>query len=484
MSTQEISGTQKSEKLLGTEAADRILGLSGNDSLTGKQGNDMLLGGAGEDILNGTYATSLHPGRGEIDILNGAQNADTFVLGDAANTYYAGSGNNDYALIEDFGIDDKIQLKGEAKDYYLAEDTVVNNISGTAIIAEENEELIGLIKNADDISLTSDRFSYLAAPDYDRLYVFSDSLSDPGNIFKATESVQLLDGIFGLDIPSTPSESSYYEGRFSNGLVWVEELATELNLDLIPSTDLSVIFPLLNINSPFNLSFSDGLDLAVNSNFNGKTTEESVNFAFGGAQTGAEGAGEHGDRIPGIQQQVEWFIEDHEEAETTADSEALYIISGGRNDYSDDNPAPEEIVNNIETEIESLYEIGARDFLISNLADLSKLPATPAASADTFAEYTQTHNDLLEQSIIELNDTLTGANIVILDFNTLFDDILEQPDDYDLTNVSDPYLDPITLEATVGANVDEYFFYDTVHPTATVHDLVNDFTLTTLATEF
>ncbi|MBE9047700.1 hypothetical protein IQ255_25415 [Pleurocapsales cyanobacterium LEGE 10410] len=477
MFNNEIIGDRSNNSLMGTEEKDRILGFQGNDLLIGKQGNDILLGGAGEDILNGANPNSRNPGAGEIDILSGAKDADTFVLGDAANIYYSESGINDYALIKNFGANDTVQLKGEARDYFLREDLVVGGSSGTAIIAEENEELIGFIKHRENLNLDSDRFDYIELPDLDQIYVFSDSLADPGNIYNATKSVQLIDNIFGSNIPVTPPSPPYFEGRFSNGLVWVERLAAELDVDLIPSTELAVIFPGLNLNSPVNLSFSDGFGLEINSNFKGRTTEESVNFAFGGAQTGAEGAGENGELIPGIQQQVEWFIEDHQQADTTADSDALYIISGGRNDYSDDNPNPEDVVNNIEQEIESLYEIGARDFLVSNLSDLGKLPATPAPLADTFSGYTEAHNELLEQTINELNDSLTGANIVILDFNALFDDILENPGDYDLTNVTDPYLDPITLEPTVGANVDEYLFYDTVHPTAAVHEITNDFVL-------
>ena len=476
----EIVGDRLNDNLLGTEKADRLLGILGNDFIVGKQGNDILLGGLGEDTLNGTNPNSPHPGRGEIDTLTGAKDADLFVLGDAANIYYSDSQADDYALITDFDPSDTIQLKGTATDYLLREDIEVQGYSGTAIVTAD-EELIGFVSNSQNLSLDSDRFSYSSLPDFDKMYVFSDSLSDPGNIFKATKSVQLFD-IF-TDIPVTPSSPPYYQGRFSNGFVWVERLATELDIDLIPSTDLSVIFPGLNINSPFSFSFSDGFGLAVNSDFNGSTTEESVNFAFGGAQTGEEGAGEFGDLIPGMKQQVKWFVEDHREAGKTADSDALYIISGGRNDYSDENPNPEDIVNNIELEIESLYEIGARNFLVSNLPDLGKIPATPVELTDTFSGYTQTHNELLEQTTEELRDELTGANIVILDFNTLFDEMLENPQDYDLTNVSDPYLDP-SLEPTAGANVNEYLFYDTVHPTATVHDIVSDFTSNTLATEF
>ena len=285
-------------------------------------------------------------------------------------------------------------------------------------------------------------------------------------------------------LPITPPSPPYFEGRFSNGLVWVEQLAAELDIDVTPSTELSVIFPGIEINFPLTINFDDGLNLEVSPYFNGNTTEQSVNFAFGGAQTGENGAGEFGDLIPGLQQQVEWFIADHQLLNKTADSDALYIISGGRNDYTDISIDPEDVVNNIEEEIQSLYDIGARDFLVSNLVDLGELPSTPSELADSFTNLTDIHNNFLEQTVNELSDSLTGANIVTLDLNSLFDDVLENPSDYDLTNVSDPYLDPVTLMPSVDANVDEYLFYDTVHPTVVGHDIINDFALTTLAAEF
>ena len=56
---------------------------------------------------------------------------------------------------------------------------------------------------------------------YSQLYVFGDSLSDTGNLFAAT----------GGTNPIPP----YFNGRFSNGPVWVETLAASLGLPVNPS---------------------------------------------------------------------------------------------------------------------------------------------------------------------------------------------------------------------------------------------------------
>ncbi len=63
------------------------------------------------------------------------------------------------------------------------------------------------------------------------------------------------------------------------------------------------------------------------------------------------------------------------------------------------------------------------------------------------------------------------------------DDVIANPEEFGLTNVTEPFLDPLTLTSTAGANPDEYLFYDTVHPTVAGYTLVSDLALETLAVE-
>lgn len=131
---------------------------------------------------------------------------------------------------------------------------------------------------------------------FSKAYVFGDSLSDPGNIFNVTQAVQPFSEVLGIDIPVTPPVPPYdSDGRFADGLVWVDFLARELELDLIPSTELTP--------NPINLTPVPG----INFDFDGATAFNSVNFAYGGAQTGLFGAGEVGTLIPGILTQINSF---------------------------------------------------------------------------------------------------------------------------------------------------------------------------------
>lgn len=319
---------------------------------------------------------------------------------------------------------------------------------------------------------------------YSNLYVFGDSLVDTGNLFNATTAAGEASDLLGLDLPVVPPTPPYFEGRFADGELWIDNLADELGIDLTPASELSVASPGANVLSPVTLV--DG-NPAVSPFFNGSTTSQSVNFGYASATTGANGTGELSSFIPGIEQQVDFFVEDRSQANKTADEDALYVFWGGSNDYFGTDTPPEQVVDNLATELETLYDLGARDFLVANLPDLGALPG--ANSPDilaTPAELTQlsdTHNSLLESSVEELEDILTGMNVTILDVNTLFDEVIANPEEFDLTNVSESYLDPVTLTPTADADPSEYLFFDAVHPTAVAHTLVSDLALETLAIE-
>jgi hypothetical protein len=75
----------------------------------------------------------------------------------------------------------------------------------------------------------------------------------------------------------------------ADGLIWVDQIASDLNLTLVPTTTLAVGLPI--VTTPTG-------DLAINSLFNGTTATENVNFAFASAQTGQNAAGEFGEVLP------------------------------------------------------------------------------------------------------------------------------------------------------------------------------------------
>ncbi|MGF1486410.1 MAG: SGNH/GDSL hydrolase family protein [Prochloraceae cyanobacterium] len=337
---------------------------------------------------------------------------------------------------------------------------------------------------ADNLNLNTNlnSSSSLTTTNFSKMYVFGDSLSDPGNLFQATKFVQPFERFFGLDIPIVPESRLFFEGRFSNGPVWVENLAANLGLSVTPSSELSVLNPLIPISSPVTIGLNG---LEVSPYFNGATTTQGVNFAFGSAQTGQNGSGELRDFIPGVLQQVEWFINDHQQTGVSADPNALYVIWAGANDYLGlPNPDPLNTVNNISTAIGSLFDLGARNFLVPNLPDLGQTPLAktlPIDAAIQLTNLTDRHNLLLDNTLDNLSASLDGIDLIKLDTNSLFDRVILTPEEFGLSNVSQPFLDPIAGVASGDPN--QYLFWDTIHPTASVHEILADFAFNALTVD-
>ena len=81
----------------------------------------------------------------------------------------------------------------------------------------------------------SGSFSVLRAGTIDTIYAFGDSLSDVGNIYAYTS----------VNTPPAYPAAPYVNGQFSNGNVWVQDLARSLGLapltpSLLGGTDYAV----------------------------------------------------------------------------------------------------------------------------------------------------------------------------------------------------------------------------------------------------
>jgi outer membrane lipase/esterase len=265
-----------------------------------------------------------------------------------------------------------------------------------------------------------------AIPTYSNMYVFGDSLSDTGNISY----------FFGGQLPQPP----YYEGRFSNGPIWIDDLAAGLGLTVSPS------YPGGN------------------------------NYAWGGAVTGPGGA-----ILPPftLLDQRDFFLDDHG---GLADADALYVIWGGGNDVLDEDSA--DAPENLGAIIGSLAAAGAVNFLVPNLPNIGLVPLSLADGSSAVKEQlTLDFNAELAQIIDELSATLP-VNIMTLDVFALFNEILAAPGDWGYTNWTEGcYEGPLGIggPGEVCADPDAWVFWDGIHPTAHSHALLADAALEALA---
>ena len=277
-------------------------------------------------------------------------------------------------------------------------------------------------------------FAVLQAAPIDAIYAFGDSLTDVGNIYAAS----------GGTTPVAP----YVAGQFTNGNVWVQDLASGLGL------------------SALKASLLGGTD-----------------YAYGTAETGAASFNTSAvsTDLVGPSGQLAQF----QAAHGTADPNALYAIWIGSNDLNDilANASPAQfsadaaiVIGNIDSAVNTLAGMGAKKILILTVPDLGKTPAAlalgPVASGGASA-LSAAFDTGLTQSLFGVA-AADSINVSVLDTYALLDSIAASPGSYGLNNVTQPCLtgEVNYSGGTPCSTPDQYLFWDPLHPTAAGHQIV------------
>ena len=279
---------------------------------------------------------------------------------------------------------------------------------------------------------------------FSKIVSFGDSLTDTGNFLEVSTVLSGL-GVPGFATP-LPQAGDYFNGRFSNGRVAVEVLADGLKGTL-----------------------NDGQSLFLE------------NYAYGGAQTGQNGV------LPntGMRSQLLSYQKSPQSG-VGADSDALYFVWGGGNDLRSiaDNPGnANQIVGdaliNLGTIVGTLYQMGARNFLLPNLPDLSLTPevlqSNDPMKIGQAKVLSETFNGLLNAQVITPLSAMPGINLMTIDVMQSQRDILGALAANGLTNGTEAcFAGFVGLPSATPkcANPNAYFYWDTVHPTARTHEIL------------
>ena len=222
---------------------------------------------------------------------------------------------------------------------------------------------VTLLVTAMSLLTTNDR---LCAGPFLEIVAFGDSMTDTGNVFQLTGE---------LDPPSPP----YFEGRFSNGPVWVEYLADRLQLPR-PTPSLT----------------------------------GGSNFAYGGAQTGPGIELRDGIELPRVGSQIVEFLAQGGKLS----DDTLVVVWAGFNDRRR-RISNEEIVANLSDHVRMLHANGGQRFVLANLNN--NWPA---------------FNRLWWQEIDDLQEQL-NISIARLDFVEFLDDVVANPSHFGFTNLAE-----------------------------------------------
>jgi len=262
--------------------------------------------------------------------------------------------------------------------------------------------------------------SSTAVASYSQVVFFGDSLSDTGNLYRAT----------GFTVPASPP---YFNGRFSNGPLWSETLAGYLGLTATPS-------------------LSGG-----------------TNNAWAGATVV-----DYGRFPPELPQQLDLYLL---ATSGKADPGVLYVILGGANDINDAGKTATPVANvqaaaqGVDAMVDKLYGAGARNILVSNLPDIGLTPRAIAGGVAGFASaLTNVFNATLA-GLLDADDVAyADLDLDRLDLFALLNNVVKNPASYGFGNVTDPCL----TAAGVCADPGSYLFWDDFHPTTRGHSFIAD----------
>ncbi|MGD9646740.1 MAG: SGNH/GDSL hydrolase family protein [Pirellulales bacterium] len=237
------------------------------------------------------------------------------------------------------------------------------------------------------------------------IVTFDSSLSDTGN----------------ASLHNGPLPPPYDGNRATNGLVWVEDLAQLLGV---------------SVPTPSELGGS--------------------NYAWGGAGAGSD--------FPHVGWQINQYLAGHSPRTTD-----LFVLSGGQNDLYD-GADPIVVADQMVDHVAKLASAGAANILVNNLIPMGRTPLMSEFSpevADLLNYLASTFNAELASQLGVLSQTM-NVNIVILDWYSLANSIIDDPTASGLTNATDAAFDGVT----VVPNPDEYLFWDGIHPSARGHELL------------
>lgn len=301
------------------------------------------------------------------------------------------------------------------------------------------------------------------------IITFGDSLSDTGNLYAYTAHV-------------APKSPPYFKGHFSDGHVWAEKLYQNL--------------------------------------FSGRDDFDSYNYAVGGA-----GAVLSKDEM--LPYTISTEISDYLVRHPFQDkSTILFTIWAGGNNYlnspADHDYITDKVTNAIGHQIERLAGHGAQYFFVPNLPDIGRTPyARQQGTEAQLSALSKLHNQKLALKLQQLRADYPNLTIIEFNVGALFDKYYDHPEQFGIkyvekpcfsggillseetlsqyakrqgVDVSPPIMKALMTNPQISEsirvsmlaeqaqqeeplNCQEYLFFDRVHPTNKVHNVVADFAL-------
>lgn len=258
-----------------------------------------------------------------------------------------------------------------------------------------------------------------------KIIAFGDSLSDNNNMYNLSQW-------------KIPNKSTWFQGRFSNGLNWVEYVAQDLAIPLY--------------------------DLAVGGA--GVSTADYV--------------------IPSLGTQISTWLSYVSSAQNYEPQKTLATIFIGGNDFISYNKSVSDEISAVQSAITTLAQNNVGHILIMNLPDLTHAPLYTLSGNSNAGVLDKTlqYNQQLIQVAAQIQQNYPNTQIKIFDTKSFMDNVFANPSAYGFTNTTDgctniangnSALYFATSQAVQSGCTDprQYIFWDKIHPTTKTHRILS-----------
>jgi phospholipase/lecithinase/hemolysin len=252
---------------------------------------------------------------------------------------------------------------------------------------------------------------------FDTIVSFGDSNTDTGNVYKLTNR-------------TWPIVPPYFQGRFSNGYVWIEKL---------------------------------GVSNIKNYAYGGATTDNDLIQGYSAADTKP---------VPGVRQQILIYLNETSPSQRNF-TRTLYVIwVGGNNYYFNKSIAPSTVAASILNGVKDLLKIGVKHLLVINQSPVHLLPyIRTEQEMNYYRERTIYHNNNLSMNIKKLDYNREQISLYFFDvYSFILNVVATHP-----LNTKDNCWNVSNGNVTIlCSNPESYVYIDPYHFTTRMHEIIGN----------
>lgn len=255
---------------------------------------------------------------------------------------------------------------------------------------------------------------------FDKIVSFGDSSIDTGNVYNLTNH-------------TWPIVPPYFQGRFSNGPVWIENLGI---------SDIK--------------NYAYGSATSDNNLIKGYTASDTV-------------------LVPGVRQQILIYLNQTNRININF-TRTLYVIQVGGNDYYFNGTLnPSIVADSILNGIKDLLNIGVKHLLIINQSPVQLMPFIQTEEQIIYyRQRTIYHNNNLSNGISKLDYNHQQISLYLFDIYSFILKITANNSTYSL-NIKDNCWNILNGNITIlCSNPEAYIYIDQYHFTARMHELIGN----------